>query len=536
MAPVHRSRGAALAAGALALVLALTGCASGGDAGGEGAGGGTLTFAIGNDPLNFSPSAKGGNGNDTWYVTRQLYDSLVYYNPETKEAEPWLAESFEVNEDATQYTFTLRDDVTFSDGTKLTANTVKLNFDDIKAAGAESSAVAYLATYEGTEVRDDRTAVVTFSTPNAAFLAQASTATLGLVSDASIEVPFGERSGGTNISGSGPFVLESYTKDQSTKLTKRAEYAWAPAAFGNTGAASLDAVEFNLIPEAGNRTGGLTSGQIDVAGGIAPNDIETVQASAEIVERPNPGTVFGVYFNEKNPIIADEAVREAVAYAVDPQQIRDGALNDHFAVATGVLSQSTSDYADLSATLPKTDTAKAESLLDAAGWTKGADGIREKDGQKLTFRITYINNFGPNADSIALLQQQLQAVGIGSEQISGTVPEFQESITSGEYEIAWRNLSSVDADVLRLDFSDVGTTNWPVSDPALNQQLIDQATIGDPAARTAELKTIQEELIAGHHFVPVHELTTVVGVGSGVTGIQLGADSRLDLLVNVKKG
>lgn len=92
---------------------------------------------------------------------------------------------------------------------------------------------------------------------------------------------------------------------------------------------------------------------------------------------------------------------------------------------------------------------------------EGADGTREKDGEKLEFRITYINNFGPNSDSISLLQKQLRSGGIGSTQISGTVPEFQSSLSSNEYEFAWRNLLKVDSDVLRGDFFDVGA-RFPV--------------------------------------------------------------------------
>ncbi|KAB1644470.1 ABC transporter substrate-binding protein [Pseudoclavibacter sp. CFCC 14310] len=527
----------AAAAAGLALSLALTGCASGGGTASNDAGpvdGGTLKFAIGNDPISFNPTGV-GNGNDTWYVTRQVYDSLVYQNPDSQEIEPWLAKSYSVNDNATEFTFNLRDDVTFSDGSRLTATTIKANLDDAKAAGAASSAASYLASYTGTDVTDEHTAVVKFAKPNASFLSNAATVTLGIVSDKSLTVPFADRSAGTNIAGSGPFVLKSYTKDQSTTLAKRDGYTWAPASRGNTTGAHLDAVEFSVVPESGNRTGGLTSGQLDVAGGIAPNDIDTVAASNNTVERANPGTVFGVYFNEHQPVIADESVREAVGYAVDAQEIRDGALNDHFAVADSVLSQTTQDHEDASSVIPAHDPEKAKQVLEQAGWTEGSDGIREKDGQKLKFRISYINNFGPNADSIALLQQQLKAVGIDSVQISGTVPEFQETIKSGDYEVAWRNLSRVDGDVLRTDFSSAGTSNWPVDDAELNQRLLDQVSIGDQAQRSAEIKSLQKALIEQYHFVPVHELTTVLGTTKSVHGVSLGADSRLDLLVNAYK-
>lgn len=516
------------------LAMVLTAC-SGGESprsDGEPGEGGTLTFAVGNDIQNFNPPSRSAGGNDTWYVTRQLFESLVFQNPETQEIEPWLAETFEANEDATEFTFELREDVTFSDGTPLTATTVQANFDDNKEAGAESFASAYLANYVETEIVDEHTVIVKFSEPNAAFFSQAATVYLALVSEPSLETPFAERGHTSDISGSGPFVLESYTPDQSTVLSAREDYGWGPEFFENTGPAHLDRVEFVVVPEAGNRTGGLTSGQVDVAGGIAPNDIETVEASAEIISRANPGTVFGIYFNENAPIVAEPEIREAIALAVDAQEVRDGALSDHFAVATSPLSQTTQDYADVSDSIPQTDRAAAEQVLDGAGWTVGSDGIRERDGERLSLRIVDPQNFGPNADSIALLQQQLRAVGIEIEVLPGEGGEFLERMTSGDYELAWRNISGVDADTLRSDFSDAGAQNWPVNDEELNQRLLDQITIGDPEARAAELEDIQRALVEGFHFVPVHELTTVLGVSEGVSGVVLGADSRLTLLLD----
>lgn len=529
----------ALAATALVTALTLSACSSSSaqsDAGsGEPVEGGTLTFALGNDPLSFSPAA-GGNGNDTWYVNRQLYESLVYLNPDTTEVEPWLATSWEVNDDATEFTFHLRDDVTFSDGSALTAQTVAANFDDLKAAGANSNAVADLRTYAGSDAIDEHTVVIRFDEPNAAFLTTASSVTFGIVSEATLEIPFTERNSGENVSGSGPFTLASYTKDSQVTLEKREGYSWAPESFDNRGEAHLDSIEFKIVPESGNRTGGLSSGQIDVAGGISPNDIATVEATNSIVSRANPGDVFGLYFNFQQPEFEDQRVREAVALAVDAQEIRDGALSDQFNVATSPLSSTTKDYIDVSSDIPAHDVEKAKELLDDAGWVEGADGTREKNGEKLEFRITYINNFGPNADSIALLQEQLRAVGIASTQLTGTVPEFQSSISTREYEIAWRNLSRVDGDVLRADFGDVGSeTNYPLKDPDLLARLDAQAQIGNESERTAALQSIQRDLVAGSYFIPVHELTTVLGVSEDISGVTLGADSRLDLLVDAQK-
>ena len=98
--------------------------------------GGTLTLGLSTDPISIQPRG-GGAGNDQLYVARQLFDSLLEQDPATGKLIPWLAESYEVSPDATTFTFHLRDDVTFSDGTPLTAQVVKDNFDDIVASGRE---------------------------------------------------------------------------------------------------------------------------------------------------------------------------------------------------------------------------------------------------------------------------------------------------------------------------------------------------------------------------------------------------------------
>lgn len=536
----HKLRGrtfAALAA-TVAVALSLSACATAAQdsatATAAPAEGGDLTFAIQNDPISLNPSGI-GSGNDTLYVTRQLVDSLLHQDPETGDLEPWLASSFEANSDATRFTFTLRDDVTFSDGTKLTAADVKATFDDIVAAGALSQAVTYFVGYQETRAIDDTTVEVDFSAPNAAFPNSTASVALGIVKASSLSVPFEERATGAGLVGTGPFVLDHYTKDTETVLTKRADYAWSPASRDNQGAAHIDSVTFQVVPEASVRTGSLTSGQIDVAGGIQPIDVDTLTASSlPIVSRGNPGTTFGVYFNNASPIVSDPVVREALAYATNPEEIRDTSLNDLFAVGTSILAKNTPGYADESAAFTF-DPKKAESLLDSAGWVVGSDGIREKDGNRLSLLLAWISNFAPNQTSLEVLQQQYKKVGVELSLKGGDVPSYLALQKSGEFDLGWGNQSRADGDVLRSTFSSAGTNYYRVDDPTLEALLQQQAATGDQTARNAVLAQAQARIASQFYHVPVHELTTIVGTQKTVSGIELGADSRLDSLVDAAK-
>lgn len=536
-----RSRAIAAIATFAAATVLLAGCASGGtSAGGDGSAsskpvnGGNLTFAIANDPISLNPSGT-GSGNDTLYVTRQLVDSLLYQDPKTGALKPWLASSYKVNATATAFTFDLRSGVTFSDGSPLTANDVKATFDDIVAAGAKSTAISSFSGYSATKVINPTTVEVDFAKPNAAFPQATSSVALGIVSTATTKIPFDNRSTGKGVVGSGPFVLKSYTPNVSTVLTKRKDYAWGPADRGYTGAAHLASVTFQVVPEASVRSGSLESNQVDAIGSVQPTDIDTIKSAGyPIVSRTNPGLAFGFSFNESRPIVKDIAVREAIAHAIDPKVVRDTALTSLFPVGTSSLATTTPGYRDESSHFT-TDVSTAKKLLDDDGWKVGSDGIRVKDGQKLTLKTVWITNFGPNQTSLELLQQQLKKVGIAITLQSGTVPEFIKTLVSGDYDLQYGNSSRADGDILRTTFSSAASNYSRIDDPTLEALLQKQQATADVTARLDVIGQIQDRIASQYHQIPVHELVSVLATSKDVHGITLGADSRLDQLTGAWK-
>jgi len=527
------------AAAILTTAIVLTSCASGtpqttsADAASGPVDGGDLVFAIANDPISLNPSGT-GSGNDTWYVTRQLVDSLLYQDPETSELEPWLATSYTANADATVFTFELRDDVTFSDGTALTAESVKATFDDIIAAGALSPSVAAFVGYQETVAVDDDTVEVHFAKPNAAFPNATAAVGLGIVGASTLEVPYEERADGAALVGTGPFTLESYTKDVSTVLAQREDYAWSPAVRGNDGAAHLDTVTFQVVPEASVRTGGLESDQFDVIGGVQPTDVAVIEsANLPLVSRANPGLSFGLTFNVSRPLVSDIVVRQAIAAGINAEEVRDTSLNDLFNVGTSALAKNTPSWADQSSFFGFDADAAAE-LLDDAGWAPGDDGIREKDGERLSLDLIWITNFGPNQTSLELIQQQLKQAGIELNLAGSVVPDYLAKQEAGDFDIAWGNSSRADGDVLRTTFSKA-TTKLRIDDPELETLLQAQLAEGDPAARADILADAQERIASQYYQIPVHELTSILGTQPGVHDVTLGADSRLESLVTAWK-
>lgn len=527
---------AAIAAGTAA-ALVMAGCSSGSTASSSSSSkpvdGGSLTYAIANDPITLNPSGTGA-GNDTLAITRQLVDSLLWQDPSDGSLKPWLATKYSANADATAFTFDLRSGVTFSDGTPFDATAVKDTFDDVAKAGASSSAAASFSGYEGTKVIDDDTVEVDFTTPNAAFPNATASVALGIVAPKTTETPFDDRADGTAVIGTGPFTLSSYVKNTSTVLTKRKDYDWGPAARSNAGAAHLSKVTFQVVPEASVRTGSLQSGQLDAISSVQPSDVDTLQSQYELVTRANPGQVFGLTFNQKRPLVSDLVVRRAIAQAVDPETVRDTSLNDLFRVGTSVLGSTTPGYTDTSSAIAY-DPKAAASALQAAGWRKGSDGIRSKGGEELQLKLVWITNFGPNQTSLELIQQELKKVGVGLTLESGTVPQYLDNLSSGDWDLAWDNSSRADGDVLRSKFSSSGAQSIGAGDDTLDALFAKELSQSSASDRAATFASIQERIASQVDFVPVHELTSIIAAAKDVHGIAFGADTRLDQLTGAWK-
>jgi len=168
---------------------------------------------------------------DPWQTTlrtqlehqRQIVDSLVYLGRDGTYA-PWLAESWTVNDDATEFTFRLREGVSFSDGAVLDATVVKANFDAMRAlAPVAPTPSSYLVDNTGTETVDPHTVVVRFSNPNAPFLCGVSTPNLGIYSARTATLDAASRCAGRAAS-SGPFTIGSYAPNERIPVVRNDNY------------------------------------------------------------------------------------------------------------------------------------------------------------------------------------------------------------------------------------------------------------------------------------------------------------------------
>ncbi|KAB1643996.1 ABC transporter substrate-binding protein [Gulosibacter chungangensis] len=521
-----RSRFLATLATASVAALALAGCAGGGGSptgtSGEPVHGGSLAFGIPDDNGCVDPQQV--SNNDNINIAKQTVASLTAQNPETGEIEPWLASDWTVSDDATEFTFTLRDDATFSDGSPIDAEAVKANFEKIVELGTVAPlGSSYLLGLDSITVVDPSTVTIKFAQPSAQFLQATSTHALGLISVDSVELSQEERCAGDYI-GSGPFILESYTPNTGAELSSREDYAWAPAFSENQGAPYLDTLSFTVIPESSTLTGALQSNQIQSSANIAPLD-QTVLSDAgySLDNRANPGMVYTWQPNIEHPVSGDEAVRQAMLRAIDRQAIAD-LLTEFDRPATSLLSDSTPNYSDQSDLLAY-NPEEAKQILDDAGWVEGSDGIRERDGEKLSFTIRY---WQPTTDQLQLMQQQLREVGIDMQIEQTTVADMFATMNDEGNTGQWSNLTRADADVLTSTFGPNALFNAHRNNPATDEHLAAQATLLDPEERQVEVDATVRSILESADVIPVFQLSTTIVSAPNTHGVAFDGSTRID--------
>lgn len=512
-----------LAALAAAAALALSACsgssgAASSDANGELVWGvdGSLLSAGKMDPQTSQLDV-------TAMVQRAVLDSLVFQKPDGSFV-PWLAKKWEVSEDGTAYTFHLRDDVTFTDGEKFDAAAVKANFDRIADPATKSAQAASMLggeLYKGTEVIDPTTVKVTFSQPYAPFLQAASTAQLGFYAPQVLKENAADlAAGGKGVTvGTGPFRISSYTPDQEIVYTRNAKYSWAPEGMK---APEFTTLRVQILPEASVRSGSVTSGEIDLASQLPPNLVSQVKGKAAVTSVRVPGLPYSLFLNEKNGVFSDQKVREAFTRAIDVDTAVDKIFFGQFPRAWSILGPTTPGYdKGLEKSWPF-DKDRANALLDEAGWTqRGADGVRMKDGHRLTANwIAWTPVSDDHAALANAVQSDLKAVGFEITRETLEPGAYNAKYGPKTFDITDWDFSGVDPDLLRPHLATDGFQNASsVSDPRLDQLLKDGIATTDDAARAKVYAQVQEWNAEQDAIVPLYVTSAITAVGERVSGL-----------------
>lgn len=518
----RRPRRLLLVAAVAATTLALGACAGPGADQGDGAS--ELVWAIEGANLSAGHMDPQTSQLDaSAMVQRAVLDSLVFQNADGTFA-PWLAAEWRVSEDGLSYTFTLRDDVVFHDGTPFDAAAVKANLDRIAnpdTASAQAASMLGADFYAGTEVIDAHTVVVSFTQPNAPFLQAASTAYLGMYSPAVLDNSTAKlKAGGPGITvGSGPFVLSEYVPDQEIVYTRNEAYAWGP---DGAAAPQFDTLRVAIVPEPAVRSGMVTSGEAALASNIPPSAVEGLGAEVTVDAKSVPGLPQSLFLNERYGVFGDPLVREAFSRAIDIDTAVDTIFFGQYQRAWSILGPATPGYdKSLEGTWPF-DPAFAGELLDQAGWTaRDADGYRTKDGTRLSARwISWTPIPDDRAALANAIQADLRAIGFEIVREPLEPGAYNEQYVPKTFDLTDWNFSGVDPDMLRAHLHADGFQNASqVSDPALDALLTAAVAESDPAERAALYREVQQWNAAHNAIVPLYVPSVITAVSPAVQGL-----------------
>ncbi|MGD9403709.1 MAG: ABC transporter substrate-binding protein [Anaerolineae bacterium] len=343
----------------LVIVSVLVTTCGGGGTTGEGPEG-TLTMALATFPNSIDriQAAERQAAN----ASTQMWDSLLWINEEG-DLEPALAESYEVSEDGTEYTFHLREDVVFHNGEEFNADSVVLTWERGANAGYEYS--YYLQRADSVEKIDDYTVKITTPEPDALFLR--------LMAEYWVVIPpqyyaeVGEEGFLENPVGTGPFMFVEWVKGDHITMEANPNY-W------REGLPKVQNLVFRPIPESATRVAAIQTGEVDVVGRLSSEEADSLRgvSNVEVIEYPST-RIYYIAFNNLTTGVdqptEDPLVRQAMNYAVDVDAIIDALFDGYGQRATGFVAEGEMGYGAVEPFAY--DPEKAMELLAEAGYPDG---------------------------------------------------------------------------------------------------------------------------------------------------------------------
>jgi len=525
---VNRTLPSLLAAASVILLVA--GCSTPAAENSAPVSGGTLVYASGDgEPTCLDPHV-GGNYPQALVATQYL-ESLVSKNSDG-EIIPWLASSWSESDDQLSWEFTLRDGVTFTDGTPLTAEAVAANVTHLQDPETGSS-TGYVALQKvtGVEVVDELTARVTLSEPDSALLDSFSQTWLAIESPTALARTAEENC--ESPVGTGPFFVAKWDRQQSITLERNEEYTSPPADAAHDGVAYLDAIEWRFLPDSASRYAALQAGTVDLIDNVQPDTIVAAEGvdAIEELNAPRPGASNRIELNSSKPPFDDIRVREAFVRAANVDDAITSLFFDTAERSYSPLS-SVEKVAFSKPELFDYDQDAAATLLDAAGWTEtDAEGYRVKNGERLEVSFPVSTNQSIPAEQS--LFEQLQATAkeagfkVNLEPLD--LSSWYGVLGENEYDLVSAPYTKVGPDVLRILFDSNGTIPAPsgyfanhsqVKDPALDELLRTAARSADADERADLYAEAQEIVLDGYYVLPLYDQQNHFLLRSDVKGVR----------------
>ena len=502
--------------------------------------GGTLVYATDREPICLDPHVAGDM--PQVFIAEQYLDRLVSMD-EQGGIGPWLARSWTISADGRTYTFHLRTDVTFTDGTPFNAAAVKANLDHmVNPATQSSTAGGYIRQYVGADILDPHTIAVHLSTPYAAFLEVLSQGFLGIESPAALRRPRDVNC--QSPVGSGPFRIVRWDRQNEIVLVRNPAYNWAPPTARHQGPAYLERIEWKFIPEPSVRFSSLQAGEVDVIDNLPPEAEAAARRNPEltVLDADRPGSPTGGTLNTTRVPFNDRRVREAFIRAADVQGALDSVFFHEYRRAAAPLRPPTPFYDPRFDHVEDYDPARAARLLDAAGWTgRDPDGIRTRDGKRLVVHVPVLDTTAPSERTLwEQVQATTHAVGFDTKLEPGGLMDVLGRDGRWDYDVAIGYWNTNTADVLRIIFGSAFTKGVGIGGHHQNtsgfrnaafDHVVEAALETNDSSRRRTLYEQAQAIVAANYLkLGTYPQSTRLGIYRAAHGVRVEPSLRITTL------
>ena len=489
----------------LALVMVgavLPGCGDGSkDPGGQGNNGktgepvkgGEITVGIAQD-LDDSLDPHQTVAAGTREVLFNIFEGLVKPNSDG-EMIPAVAEKYELSEDGTTYTFTLREGVKFHNGQTVTAEDVVYSINRCAAVpeGQEKPLVAAFSAVKSVEALDEKTVAVTIAQRDLEFISYMTAAI----------IPADYENQDTAPVGTGPFRFVSRTPQQDFVMERFEDYWGTPA--------WLDKVTYKICENADALVMNLNGGSIDLCAHLTSAQASQLNQNFQVLEG-TMNLVQAIYLNNQAKPFDNQLVRQALCYAIDRQGIMDMVADGHgTAVGSSIYPAFTKYFLPELVDKYPHDVAKAKELLAQAGYPDGFD-----------MTISVPNNYQPHMDTAEVVVQQLSAIGIRATVLPVDATTWYNDVYVGRQFDA--TITGLDAKnttaraMLERFVSDNGKNFINYNNPEYDALYAKARACTDDAEQTAVYQQMETMLTETAANLYLQDMADLVAVRSDLTG------------------
>lgn len=362
----------------------------------------TLTIVRPSDSVSLDPQFDTTSTGTV--VFSQILEPLITIS-HNMEIEPRLATAWEVI-DSTRIRFTLRQGVSFHDGTPFNAEAVKFTWDRAFNSEPPGLWASLAGPIKGVEIIDDYTVDIVSTVPYGPLLYSIALPSTGIVSPTAVEALGADFA--RNPVGTGPFKFVEWRTNDRVVLEANPDY-WR-------GRPALDTVIFRTVPEEGARTLALLAGEADLDIAPSPSSLPTIEGNPDFDVQRVPGIgVFSLNFNLDRPLVSDPSIRHAIAHAIDRELIVETILEGNATVPRSVLGEPVFGFVDMAFDeLYPYDPDRAVELLTEAGYERRNDGLMyDANGEVLRLKMLPSNGrIAKDLDVAEIIQEFLRQVGI----------------------------------------------------------------------------------------------------------------------------